>query len=128
MSLNELIYEEIVSLNLEYNSEIMSDIVLINNDYKLDTPYIRICNRVRCDLFNNLKKKKKYIKYPTLEKWDIKCNSKNEICIICLDKINNDDLVYNLKCGKDLQLHIYHKVCFEKWDKDSCPYCRQVIT
>ena len=68
MSLNELIYEEIVSLNLEYNSEIMSDIVLINNDYKLDTPYIRICNRVRCDLFNNLKKKKKIHKISNFRK------------------------------------------------------------
>ncbi len=125
MSLNELIYEEIVSLNLEYNSEMMSDIILINNDSNLDTQYFPIRNRVRCDLYDNLKK---YIKYPSFEKWDIKCKSNNQICIICLDKINNDDLVYNLKCGTDLQLHIYHKVCFEKWDKDTCPYCRQLIT
>lgn len=123
MSVNQLIYEEIVNLNIESNSEIMSDLLLITNDYNLyrQSP---IRNRVKFDLYNNIKK---YIKYPILEKWDSKCNSNNEKCIICFDIINNDDLVYNLKCGTVLQLHIYHKVCFEKWNRLFCPYCRQDI-
>ena len=122
MNLNELIYDDMLNLNLEYNSEIMSDLQMIKNNYKFHRP-ILISNRLNFDLNNYIKT---YIKYPILEKWDSKCN-KNEKCIICLDIIHKDELVYNLKCGTDLQLHIYHKFCFEKWNKQSCPYCRQVI-
>ena len=72
-------------------------------------------------LINNTKK----IIYPKFEKWD-----KNSIdkCIICLDCITDDEYVYNLKCGTEHQLHIFHKLCLEKWNKSSCPYCRTEIT
>ncbi len=49
-------------------------------------------------------------------------------CCICLETINKNEQVYNLNCGRIEQLHIFHKLCFEKWNKNSCPYCRTIIT
>jgi hypothetical protein len=54
-------------------------------------------------------------------------NDNQHNCCICLELINKNEQVYNLDCGGIEQLHIYHKSCFEKWNKNSCPYCRALI-
>ena len=48
------------------------------------------------------------------------------VILICL-KVYSESDVYNLKCGTNTQLHIYHKICLEKWNKQCCPYCRKEI-
>ena len=128
--LSELIYDELMSHHDYLNSGIISDLDLLhrNNSNNLIN-YIHGRDRLILDAINiniNLK----VIHFPILEKWDINsiqnCNS-NQNCIICLEYINNGDDVYNLKCGTNTQLHIYHKICLEKWNKQSCPYCRKEI-
>jgi len=48
-------------------------------------------------------------------------------CCICLETFIKNEQVYNLHCGGTEQPHIYHKSCFEKWNKNSCPYCRTLF-
>jgi len=40
------------------------------------------------------------------------------ICPICME--NNPE--YNTICN-----HTFHKECLDKWNKNSCPYCRQIL-
>ena len=54
-------------------------------------------------------------------------NNNQHNCCICLETIIDNQQVYNLDCGGTEQPHIYHKSCFEKWNKNSCPYCRTLF-
>ena len=52
-------------------------------------------------------------------------NTKNEDCLICMEKLKNNDEIRRLPC-----MHIFHKNEIDIWlkTKDSCPICRQSIT
>jgi hypothetical protein len=43
-------------------------------------------------------------------------------CSICLETIEILDKIYRLDCG-----HIFHLECLDKWNKNTCPYCRRDI-
>jgi len=43
-------------------------------------------------------------------------------CSICLNTIEIDNRIYELKCN-----HIFHVECLNKWNKNTCPYCRSKI-
>lgn len=45
----------------------------------------------------------------------------NGECSICLDDY------FGLNCLKLDCGHCFHKTCFLKWNKYTCPYCRQII-
>ncbi|KAH7024857.1 uncharacterized protein B0I36DRAFT_332132, partial [Microdochium trichocladiopsis] len=48
-----------------------------------------------------------------------------QLCIICLDAIQDMALIRALACQ-----HIYHKACFDKWferDHDVCPLCQRKV-
>lgn len=61
----------------------------------------------------------------TLIKNRYKCidESENE-CSICLERYRKKDKCVILECE-----HVYHKTCYEKWEKNSvsCPLCRYAI-
>ncbi|KAH7016145.1 uncharacterized protein B0I36DRAFT_336880 [Microdochium trichocladiopsis] len=49
----------------------------------------------------------------------------SQLCIICLDAIQDTTLIRALTCQ-----HIYHKACFDKWferDHDVCPLCQRRV-
>ena len=76
---------------------------------------------IRNTLDNYLKQKIKYNFNITI------VNNNKHNCCICLEIISQNEQVYNLNCGGTEQPHIYHKSCFEKWNKNSCPYCRSLL-
>ena len=43
-------------------------------------------------------------------------------CSICLETIKILDKIYRLECR-----HIFHLECLDKWNKNTCPYCRREI-
>jgi len=43
-------------------------------------------------------------------------------CSICLNRIEIGNKIYVLKCN-----HIFHVECLNKWNKNTCPYCRSQI-
>ena len=43
----------------------------------------------------------------------------NDTCSICLNPVRKTRSVTELKCE-----HMFHKECLKKWDKDTCPMCR----
>lgn len=44
---------------------------------------------------------------------------KTKNCPICFECLSTD--LFTTKCG-----HVFHKSCMDKWNKDTCPYCRQL--
>jgi hypothetical protein len=124
--LSELIYDELMRYHDYFNNEFISDLDLLQSNNINLVNYLHSRDRLILDTINiniNLK----IVQFPILEKWDYNSNQNCNFvqnCIICLDNIYKGDEVYNLKCGTDTQLHIYHKICFEKWNRQSCPYCR----
>lgn len=49
----------------------------------------------------------------------------NNICFICLEKIQKDEMIYNLKCG-----HLFHAVCIDNsvsYQHFNCPTCRMPL-
>ena len=52
-------------------------------------------------------------------------NENNENCTICLEQINNNDIIREINKCK----HYFHINCADRWFKDNikCPYCRQDI-
>ena len=139
--LHTLIYNELLEYHYNLSPDTESDLDLISMDTIANLPFTSKRTRMVLDNYNNIYNNiynnadnngdnnsniitKKTI-YPKFEKW-----GKNGIdkCIICLDCITDDEYVYNLKCGTDHQLHIFHKLCLEKWNKSCCPYCRTVFT
>jgi len=63
------------------------------------------------------------IKYNLL---DDKIKTNNETCLICLQILNYNDNIRQIKCN-----HIYHSGCIDKWLSDfcnNCPTCRSIIT
>lgn len=105
--------------NVLYNTLLLSDFALIENS----DPYLKKknSNKYYLDGYINQKKKNNLL----LQYYNK--SSKNINCIICLEIINHNDQVYNLDCGVSEQPHIFHKLCFEKWNKNSCPYCRTIL-
>lgn len=105
--------------NLLYNTLLLSDFALLENSdlcLKKKNP-----NRYYLDCYTYQKKRNNLsLQYYN----DI---LKNMNCIICLETIAHNDQVYNLDCGVSEQPHIFHKICFEKWNKNSCPYCRTLL-
>ena len=140
-NLHTLISDELLTYHYNLSPDTESDLDLISMDTIDNLPYISSSVRLLLDYYpfniiynnannngdNNSSNNTKKIIYPKFEKW-----GKNGIgidkCIICLDCITDDEYVYNLKCGTEHQLHIFHKLCLEKWNKSSCPYCRTEIT
>ena len=135
-NLHTLINDELLSYHYNLSPDTESDLDLISMDSVDNLPHITNSNRLILDyypfniIYNNVNNSSnsnstQKIIYPKFEKWD-----KNSIdkCIICLDCITDDQYVYNLKCGTNDQLHIFHKLCLEKWNKSCCPYCRTVFT
>jgi len=58
--------------------------------------------------------------HPTLQDIDLE----DQICVICLEPIENRDPIRALICG-----HIYHCKCFDHWFEgfhDFCPLCRHL--
>ena len=47
-----------------------------------------------------------------------------ELCVICYDNINKNDIVRKLKCN-----HIYHQKCCDKWleTHKKCPICNESL-
>tara|TARA_B100001094_G_C17808636_1_gene612729 strand:- start:401 stop:664 length:264 start_codon:yes stop_codon:yes gene_type:complete len=45
-------------------------------------------------------------------------------CIICLEKLSNNEVVSLIKCG-----HMYHTACLYTWflKKEVCPLCDQTL-
>ena len=43
-------------------------------------------------------------------------------CPICLDSLNSGGLVHTTPCG-----HTFHVCCIAKWQRGTCPMCRQVV-
>ena len=126
-NINKLIYDEIMKYQENFDNEIISDLDLLYKNNNL-IEYLNTRSQLLLNIYSK-KNIKKCIEFPFLEKWNGLCNPDcnpdcNPNCIICLDTINNNDDVYNLKCGTKEQLHIYHKTCFEKWNSMCCPYCR----
>jgi hypothetical protein len=124
--LSELIYDELLSYHDYLDNDYISDLDLLHRNSNNIINYTHHRDRLILDRYN-LNINLKITHFPILEKWDNKSNQNSNLsqnCIICLEYINNGDDVYNLKCGTNTQLHIYHKICFEKWNKQSCPYCR----
>jgi hypothetical protein len=136
-NLQTLIYNELFEYHYNLSPDGESDLDLISM-YRIENlPFTSNRTRMVLDNYNNIYNNDdnnrginsniltKKIIYPKFQKWGQKYNSK---CIICLDRITHDQYVYNLKCGTEHQLHIFHKLCLEKWNKSSCPYCRSEIT
>jgi len=51
-------------------------------------------------------------------------DEKEDICSICLDIFNDDDILRKMPCN-----HYYHQTCIDEWFKNhnTCPICRQNI-
>ena len=124
INVSKLIYDEIMLYEENLNYEIISDLDLFYADNYVLKNILISSNRFLLDDYNN------HNINNTIDNTLIqKCNIDSRIvckhtCIICLENISNGDAVYNLKCGTKEQPHIYHKICFEKWNKPNCPYCR----
>ena len=43
-------------------------------------------------------------------------------CLICYEKLDLSKNFLSTECS-----HRFHYSCFKLWDKDVCPYCRQLI-
>lgn len=43
-------------------------------------------------------------------------------CLICYEKLDLSKNFLSTECS-----HRFHYSCFKLWDKDACPYCRQLI-
>ena len=50
--------------------------------------------------------------------------SNDNLCPICLDELNDENKICNLKCN-----HVFHEDCINKWltKKSTCPYCRMYL-
>ena len=55
-----------------------------------------------------------------------KCNKHGLVthCTICLEDVNSDQAIYELKCS-----HVFHRDCLKEWavKKNECPVCRTKI-
>ena len=126
-NLCKLIFDELMEYKDILGNEFISDLDILHMENKVVKKVTSSSNRFLLDVYCN--HGYNYTIYHSLLE---KCNINNNYlfkhsCIICLENINIGDDIYNLKCGTKEQPHIYHKMCFEKWNKQSCPYCRQVI-
>ena len=118
--------KKMVTNNIFYNKLLLSDIDFITkNDFiKKKKKYI---NKQNLDYYPNQNTKNNIISTVSNNIHTTIVNDNQHNCCICLETINKNEQVYNLDCGRIEQLHIYHKLCFEKWNKNSCPYCRTII-
>lgn len=57
--------------------------------------------------------------------WEKYKNKKNELCCICLELFNDNDLVKQFSCKN----HLYHKKCLFNWIKimRNCPMCKKEL-
>ena len=115
--LPRLIHPSIEKNNILYNTLLLSEIDIFTNKSFTKKKYI---NRHALETYPA--QKTEYNKYQTTI-----ANENQYNCCICLEIITKNEMVYNLNCGGTEQPHIYHKSCFEKWNKNSCPYCRSFL-
>lgn len=61
------------------------------------------------------------IEMQPMEKYKLKKEEINEVCVICLENYEKNKKVIKLKCG-----HIIHLECWNQWkdQKSNCPVCR----
>jgi hypothetical protein len=114
LTIPKLIDASIEKNNIFYNTLLLSELDIFTNKSFTKKQYI---NRHALEIYRA--QKIAYNKYYTTI-----VNNNEHNCCICLETINQYEHVYNLNCGGTDQPHIYHKSCFEKWNKNSCPYCR----
>ena len=119
----EYFYNEQIQLGFQRNNRRSNtffhhnrrNINLLNNENKN--------NNIICDL-NDKFKLLKEIKYKQSEK---KLKEINEICSICFEKYNDEDIIIIFNCNK----HFFHKNCIKKWvceyEKKICPNCRKLL-
>lgn len=60
------------------------------------------------------------IKLP--QKQIVRSEDINKTCSICLNLFESENIVYYLSCQ-----HLFHSSCLDKWNKNTCPYCRKKI-
>ncbi len=109
--MNVILLNELLNL-LDVNRYDNSDIDILSGSTSLSRS---INNRsFEINQYNNFLR----IKYPVIKTADKTINC----CSICLDVIEKENKIYVLKCN-----HIFHVECLNKWNKNTCPYCRSVI-
>jgi hypothetical protein len=87
-----------------------------DNDIIESINNVRYCINIREFEINEYYKIcKKYYTYKIVDKFLGDCS-------ICLNTIEIDNRIYELKCN-----HIFHVECLNKWNKNTCPYCRSKI-
>lgn len=123
-NLSKLLFDEIMLYQNNINYDFVSDLDIIHSEHNdIFIPRNRLIHNVNLNL-----KIDKQINNTVCHTCTVhSINDIHIMCIICIENINMGDVVYNLKCGTKEQPHIYHKLCFEKWNKPSCPYCRREI-
>jgi hypothetical protein len=110
--MNVVLFNELLNL-LDDNVYNNSDIDILNGTRIVSRS---IDNRnFESNQYNNFLR----IKYPIIELANKSIND----CSICLEKIEDCDKIYVLMCN-----HIFHVECLNKWNKNTCPYCRSEIS
>jgi hypothetical protein len=89
-----------------------SDVDIIQSTRNYDK---KVFNRHEFDLYVYIPIFKKYINYIIVDTLVGECS-------ICLESVKKNDKIYKLNCG-----HIFHIDCLNKWNKNTCPYCRSNI-
>jgi hypothetical protein len=114
----------LTSLNIPGNAYLYSEIDIISNIRPVMRSYSSDIYSTHLSLgLESLYKVG--IKYPNSTVWSN--NNSDEECIICYTRFIENDIVYKLDCSTRDCVHIFHKSCLEKWNKDYCPYCRTTI-
>jgi hypothetical protein len=70
------------------------------------------------NIFLRLTKPKPVEKKIAISFKDLKRETENNMCAICLEKYNESDIIEIRPCS-----HIFHKSCLSKWP-NNCPCCR----
>jgi hypothetical protein len=118
--------KKMVTNNIFYNKLLLSDIDFMTKNDFINKKYI---NKQNLDYYPGQNTQNNIILIDNNNNFKTTIADDNQYnCCICLETINKNEQVYNLDCGRLEQLHIFHKLCFEKWNKNSCPYCRTIIT
>ena len=116
--------KKMVTNNIFYNKLLLSDIDFMTKNDFINKKYI---NKQNLDYYPGQNTQNNIILIDNNNNFKTTIADDNQYNCICLETINKNEQVYNLDCGRIEQLHIYHKLCFEKWNKNSCPYCRTII-
>lgn len=115
--------EQIQKKDIHYNKLLLSDIDILTKNQFTNKKYI---SKHNLDYYSAQTTKHNINQMTNVINTTI-INNNQHNCCICLERFIKNEQVYNLDCGGTEQPHIYHKSCFEKWNKNSCPYCRSLF-